>query len=188
MSKKDTRLLEKVHTMSNNPLRNKFIVIPVALLIGLSTLAAGTKYAPQIKEVLNRPPLVRRQVITFPTEAEVLSVIDGDTVYIHNGSKVRYLGINTPEKGKPFYEQATDANKKLVEGKKITLQYDDYKTDQYDRILAWVFVDGKNTSLEMVKLGLAPVALYSHRKPLIYQDQLIKAEQEAKEKKLGIWK
>ena len=126
-------------------------------------------------------------MIIFPTEATVLSVIDGDTIFIHDGSKVRYLGINTPERGKPFYEQALEANRKLVEGKKIKLEYDDYKKDQYDRILAWVFVDGKNASEEIVKLGLAPVDLYSHRKPLIYQDQLFKAQEEAKKSKLGLW-
>ncbi len=40
----------------------------------------------------------------------------------------------------------------------------------------------------MVSKGLAIFANYDGRKPLIYQDQLLKAEEKAKSKKLGVWK
>jgi len=182
---------QKVHNWSNNPLKNKFIVIPTALLIGLSTLSVGTKYAPQIKQAVSHAPVFGQKsqtLMTFPDEAVVASVVDGDTVYLHNGQKLRYMGINCPEKGQPYYQKALDQNKKLVEGKKIKLEYDGYRFDKYDRILAYPIISGKNISIELVRQGLCLFANYDGRKPLIYQDQLIKVQGEAKEKKLGIWK
>ena len=46
---------------------------------------------------------------------------------------MRYVGITAPETGEPFEEEATEENKKLVEGKKITLEYDsdNYRSDKF---------------------------------------------------------
>ncbi len=180
----------KTHNWSNNPLKNKFIFIPTALLITLMAVV-GPKYAPQIKDAIQHAPVFGQKdqrLITFPKEGTVTTVVDGDTVYLHNGERLRYMGINSPEKGQPYYDEARIYNEKMVKGKLVKLEYDGYRFDKYDRILAYVFVDGKNVSLEMVKNGLAVFNNYEARKPLIYQDQLIKAQDEAKSKKLGIWK
>jgi micrococcal nuclease len=50
-----------------------------------------------------------------PDNAEtfrVKQVVDGDTIILEDGTKVRYIGLNTPERGRPFYEEATEANRK----------------------------------------------------------------------------
>ena len=48
------------------------------------------------------------------TSAIVSRIIDGDTIELQNGERVRLLGINTPEKGQPYYEEATNRLKELI--------------------------------------------------------------------------
>jgi micrococcal nuclease len=80
----------------------------------------------------------------------VRRVIDGDTVELSGGQLVRYLGIDTPETRRrsggrwvhdpePFGEQATEANRRLVERKTVRLEYDVQTRDRFDRLLAYVY-------------------------------------------------
>ena len=168
--------------------KNKVVLIPLALLLSISSFLAGTKYEKQIRDTIqNQPTINREQVLDFPKEAKVKRVIDGDTIELENGTIVRYVGINASDEESPFEEQATEENKRLVEGKKVKIEYDAYKSDRFGRILAYIIVSNKNLSIELVERGLAKITLYEKRKPLIYQDQLLKAQEEAKKKKLGIW-
>ena len=69
-------------------------------------------------------------------EATVLRVIDGDTIDVEiNGERqrVRYIGMNTPERGEPCFDEATAANVELVQGKTVQLVKDVSDTDRYDR-------------------------------------------------------
>jgi len=91
----------------------------------------------------------------------VSRVIDGDTIELTNGITIRYIGINTPEVGQPGAEEATEANRALVEGKKVRLEYDVQKQDKYGRTLAYVYLeDGIFVNAELVKQGYAQVATY----------------------------
>lgn len=177
----------KIQNKKSN--KNKLVLVPLALLLALSSFVAGTKYEKQIKDVIqNQPTVNNQQVVDFPKEAKVKRVIDGDTIELESGAIVRYVGINAPDNGQPFEEESTDFNKKLIEGKKVKLEYDAYRSDRFGRILAYIIIDNKNLSIELVKKGLAKVVIYKKRKPLIYQQKLLDAEIEAKSKKLGIWK
>ncbi|MBI5358360.1 thermonuclease family protein [Candidatus Amesbacteria bacterium] len=166
--------------------KSKMVLIPSALLISLLSFVAGTKYETQIKNVLINSNK-QSAVLQLPKQAKVQRIIDGDTVELQNGTILRYAGITAPEISEPFAEESTKKNKRLVEGKTITLEYDSYTSDKFNRILAYAIIDGKNVSLELVKTGLAKVVIYQKRKTLIYQDQLLKAQSEAQKKKLGIW-
>ncbi len=178
----------KPKTQNKKPNKNKRVLIPLALLLTISSFLAGTKYEKQIKETIeNQPVISNNQVLEFPNEAKVKRVIDGDTLELEKGQIVRLVGVNAPNNEEPFEEEATDFSKKLIEGKKVKVEYDAYKSDRFSRILAYVIIDNKNLSIELVKKGLAKVVLYEKRKPLIYQQQLLDAEKEAKNKKLGIW-
>ena len=55
-------------------------------------------------------------------------------------------------------------------------------------MLGYVFVGGINLNIELVKNGLAKVILYEKRAKIKYQDELLSAENEAREKKRGIWR
>ena len=167
---------------------NKFVLVPVELLKNLKELAGGTEYENEVKKVLDSREAIENHDITkLPKSAVVKRVIDGDTVELFNGTVLRYTGITAPEEGESFADEATKLNKELVEGKEIKLEYDNYTSDKFGRILAYAIVDGKNVSVELVQKGMAELEIYQKRKPFIYQTQLLEAQEQAKQKKLGIW-
>lgn len=86
------------------------------------------------------------------------SVVDGDTIYLDNGKKVRLVGVNTPERGVDGYITSKNFVQKLCLNKKVGLDIDDSKhTDRYGRTLAVVIVDGKNVNEMLLKEGLAEI-------------------------------
>jgi micrococcal nuclease len=71
---------------------------------------------------------------TQPTDLEtatVAQVVDGDTVELTDGRRVRYIGINTPERDQPYYQEATEANRQLVGGKDVQLEFDAETFDEF---------------------------------------------------------
>jgi len=116
---------------------------------------------------------------------KISKVLDGDTIETVSGETIRYIGINSPEKGDPFFEDATKFNESLVLGKNVVLDFDVEKNDRYKRTLAYVFVWDKLVNLEMVKSGWAvPQTIPPN---VIYQDKIVAAQKESREKCLGIW-
>lgn len=178
---------EKPVINNHSSFKNKLILIPAGLLIALLSFVGGTQYESQIKTILNQPPVQQTSRTTFPNEATVKRVVDGDTVVLEDRTIVRYLGITAPETGQPFEEEATAENQKLVEGKKVKLEYESYTSDKFGRLLAYLFINDKNISIELLKKGLAKVVILQKRRPSIHQEELLKAQDEAKDKKLGIW-
>jgi micrococcal nuclease len=111
----------------------------------------------------------------------VIRVIDGDTLEIENKQKVRLLGINTPERNEPYYEEAKDFLKQL-ENK--TVEIESSEVDRYGRLLAHVTFQGNLINKEILANGLG--SLYYYDKDKDYQ-ALKNAEGNARSKKLGIW-
>ncbi len=68
------------------------------------------------------------------TTVQVVRVIDGDTIQVccvfGDRVKVRYIGVDTPEthhpmRGvEPYGKEAAEANRKLVDGKTVRLEFD----------------------------------------------------------------
>ena len=85
-------------------------------------------------------------------------VVDGDTIYLDNGEKVRFVGVNTPERGVDGYITSKNFVQKLCLNKEVGLDIDDSKhSDRYGRTLAVVIVDGKNVNEMLLKEGLAEI-------------------------------
>ena len=169
-------------------MNSRLITIPTYILKDILPLLKNTPLEKKINDLLENTGKYQTQNISyFPKDGKVERIVDGDTVVLHNGTIVRYVGITSPETGEPFEKVATEANRKLVEGKTVKLEYDNYKADKFGRILAYLVVDGKNVSVEMARLGMASVVIYQHKKPFIYQEQLLKAQDEAKKSKRGFW-
>lgn len=85
-------------------------------------------------------------------------VVDGDTIYLDNGEKVRFVGVNTPERGVEGYIASKNFVQKLCLNKEVGLDIDDSKhNDRYGRTLAVVIVDGKNVNEMLLKEGLAEI-------------------------------
>jgi micrococcal nuclease len=122
----------------------------------------------------------------------VRRVYDGDTIELENGVHVRYIGINAPEivhqdkPGEPFGPEALAFNEKIVLSKTVRIQGDQEASDQYNRRLAYVFLqDGTFVNLELVRNGLAHVL---YKPPNITHDAaLLKSQQEAMKAGKGMW-
>jgi micrococcal nuclease len=95
--------------------------------------------------------------------ARVERVVDGDTVVLVGGERVRYIGVDTPESVKPgtpvqcYAKAAGRANERLVAGEKVRLRFDAERRDRYGRLLAYVYRarDGLFVNAELVRRGYA---------------------------------
>jgi micrococcal nuclease len=77
----------------------------------------------------------------LPAAAErVARVIDGDTILLEDGRRVRYAGINAPEQADPYFREATRANNLLVGGKEVRLEFGRGNTEKHQRELAYIYV------------------------------------------------
>jgi hypothetical protein len=83
----------------------------------------------------------------------VSRVIDGDTIELGDGERVRLLGINTPEKGEVFYEEAKEFLIDEIENKSVKLELGKREKDRYGRTLAYIYYNGRNVNSEIVRLG-----------------------------------
>ncbi len=95
--------------------------------------------------------------------AAVVQIIDGDTIDVRmNGDvyRVRYIGVNTPERDEPCYSDATAANRSLVQGQTVTLVRDVSETDRYGRLLRYVYVGNLFVNAELVAQGWAEARDY----------------------------
>jgi len=120
--------------------------------------------------------------------ARVTQVIDGDTITIEGGYRVRYIGIDTPEtypKIEDFGVEAWQANRQLVEGKVVRLERDISETDKYGRLLRYVYVDDIFVNAELVIQGLAQAKAYPP--DIKYQGYLEKLEMAARQASRGMW-
>lgn len=118
----------------------------------------------------------------------VKKVIDGDTIEISTGQKVRYIGIDTPEstiQKECFGAEASVKNKELVEGKSVRLEKDVSETDKYGRLLRYVYVGDVFINDELVRQGFANASTYPP--DVKYQDKFSEAQKEARENNRGFW-
>lgn len=145
-------------------------------------------------------PAPAKKTETSGTTAQVpvklVKTIDGDTIKVlYNGKEinVRYLLIDTPETNhprlgkQPFGEEAKERNRQLVNSGALTLEFDvGERIDKYDRLLAYVYVDGKSVQKTLLAEGLARVA-YVYPPNTRHLTPFEEAQATAKKKGLGIW-
>jgi len=112
-------------------------------------------------------------------------IVDGDTVELRGGERVRLIGINTPEIGQPHSAEAKRKLRELIEGKEVTLEKDITDKDQYGRLLRYIWLDDLFVNLEIVRQGYANA--YTYPPDVKYQDQILVAEKEARERQIGLW-
>ena len=132
-------------------------------------------------------------------------VVDGDTLVLESGERVRLIGIDTPEmhESKKLYrdaqrthqdasaiqrlgERAYEFTRNLVEGKRVSLEFDVEKHDRYKRLLAYVYLkDATFVNAEIVKQGYASLMTYPPN--VKYADSFVKLYQEARENRRGLW-
>jgi len=163
-----------------------------------ATIAA--LYAPESPPAVAPSPVLSRSVRdeaqrgSFET-GQVVNVVDGDTIdVIVNGTehRVRYIGIDTPEtvhptRGEePYGREASARNRELVLGKTVRLEKDVSETDQYGRLLRYVWLDDDTMVNEvLVAEGYAQVSTYPP--DVKYADDFLELQRTARAQGLGLW-
>lgn len=129
--------------------------------------------------------------LTFPSsptgaavhEVKIVTrIVDGDTIVIEGGQKVRLLGVDTDERGESCYTVAKNRLAALVLDKEVQLEREGDDKDMYDRLLRWIWLDGKNINEQMVAEGMA-VARFEQKSK--YQERIAAVEHSAIVNKLG---
>ena len=176
---------------------NLLIVVAILLVLSLPTTQnrlveiAGL----EDKYVAENPTKIDFSTIE---KAKVNRIVDGDTAILEDSRRVRYLNIDTPESAHPnkpvqcFGKEAAMVNKDLVEGKEIWLKFDREKEDKYGRLLAFVFLPGKNpndvkqsVNAYLVEMGYARA--YIIKPNDTFAEEFAKLEREARNNKRGLW-
>lgn len=125
-----------------------------------------------------------------PSQGMVASVIDGDTIVLESGEKIRYLMVDTPEitngHDDCFGDMARDYNRELALGQTVDLTYDEECTDQYGRLLAYVETGDGEINTLLVERGFACV-LYIPPNGSARHDDFMDLEAEARESREGMW-
>ncbi|MFA6216834.1 MAG: thermonuclease family protein [Candidatus Omnitrophota bacterium] len=132
-------------------------------------------------------------------------VVDGDTLVLEGGQRVRLIGIDTPEMHesnklyrdsqrtsqsvetiKELGKRSYQFTRGLLEGKRVKVEFDVEKKDKYGRLLGYVYLaDGTFVNAEIVKQGYASIMTYPPN--VKYADLFLKLSQEARENKRGLW-
>ena len=170
--------------------------VPAAVIPGIIVASIlGFDYEKLIKTNPKNNPEI------FATNVRVVEVEDGDTVQLEKGLPVRLVGIDAPEKGKPFYNESRVFLMEMLGKKRVEVEYIQRQNDNYGRLRGYLFVkcdyenqkyceDNRlNVSEAMVGNGMAKMIIeksWVKLKP-DYSEELKKAEKEAQEKKLGLW-
>ncbi|MCB9805794.1 thermonuclease family protein [Candidatus Nomurabacteria bacterium] len=155
----------------------------VAILFGFDLSVSNENNSEQVEE-------------TQYEEGDVVRIVDGDTVVVFTNNqktKVRLIGVNTPETVDPrkevecFGQEASDFLKNILSDKKVELEIDETQGtyDKYERMLAYIFLNGENINQKIIEEGYGYE--YTYSVPYKYQESFKMLEAEAKENKIGLW-
>ena len=124
-------------------------------------------------------------------DAVVARVIDGDTIELVGGQRVRLVQIDTPEKHVECYgDQASTLTRRLLpSGTHVRIEQDPRldQIDQYGRKLAYVWTGDEDVNLTLVRDGAAGVWFFDGRRGR-YAKELLGAVEEAQAKRRGLWR
>ena len=132
------------------------------------------------------PTIINQQLV------KVAHVIDGDTIEIETGQKVRLIGIDTPEVVDPrkpiecFGKEASLRAKELLEGNLVRLERDISETDRYGRLLRYIYSGDVFINKQLISEGYAHASSYPP--DIKYQDILREAQEDARVNNRGLWK
>ena len=124
-----------------------------------------------------------------PTDGVVARVIDGDTIELESGETIRYLMVDTPENTSTvecYGPEAAQFNAELVEGKEVAIDYDTECTDRFDRLLAYLSVDGREVNSLLVERGFGCV-LYIPPNGQDREEEFDALEETARAESRGLW-
>ena len=123
--------------------------------------------------------------VSTRTVALVTEVVDGDTITVSGGERIRLIGIDAPETDEQYYEESKAYLKDKILYQEVELESDITDKDVYGRSLRYVWFDGELIDAEIVREGLAIAKQYDPDNK--YKNVIAKAESEAIGRQVGLW-
>lgn len=165
----------------------RWAILVILIAVALLLLRAWLRPAPPLPE-------------TLPAGVyQVQRVVDGDTLVLVGGQRVRLIGADTPETKHPdrpvepwgpeatqFTEQFIGVSRRRAPEVRLEFDRDGPRLDQYDRLLAYVWVDGRMLNEELIRQGLA-VARTEFPYSAALKARFLAAQAEAQKARRGIW-
>ncbi|WP_333880347.1 thermonuclease family protein [Lysinibacillus capsici] len=192
---KDTVSIEKVAKDDNTK-----EILPVIAADNKPSSEEIKKQEQEKKKAEEEQQLIEKLSNLGLVTATVSRVVDGDTVELSDGNKVRLIGVNTPEsttRTETYGTEASDFTKSHLEGKQVYLQKDVSETDQYGRLLRLVWTDipsDINNEIEIrSKMFNAKLVLDGYAEPSTYNPDVTYSEyfvtfaSEARNQNKGLW-
>jgi len=164
------------------------ILLLVLLVAACDDVPEGNSNPEQVNQEVARPitDANRPQRPASLQTATVNRVIDGDTVELADGQRVRLIGINTPEQDEPLYDEATTFTRDLLQGKEVGIEYGAAQVDQYDRALMYLWVGDKLANYEIARAGYAK--RYYLPPNVEYDFYIQQAVEASRSAQIGLWK
>jgi micrococcal nuclease len=181
------------------PARTLGLATAIVIAAGCASDAATPTDSPEVRRSnatmglspsATPPPYVRPGL----TPAIVVLVVDGDTIRVAMDGqeyRLRYIGIDTPETVDPrrpvqcFGEEASERNRQLVEGRVVGLEKDLSETDEFGRLLRYVWVGDAMVNASLVEEGYALAATYPP--DVRHADLFASLQRQARENRRGLW-
>ena len=158
----------------------------------LVALALYTQWLSQPDGLHNDPVLTATPRPAPDGSMRVARVVDGDTIELEGGTRVRYIGVNTPETVHPtkgtecFGKEASDYNKSLLKDGIVILKEDISETDTYGRLLRYIYLpDGTFVNLKLVEDGNAYASTYPP--DVAHAKEFVAAQAAARAAGRGLW-
>ncbi len=126
----------------------------------------------------------QQNFVITEANARVSEVLDGDTVRLSSGQTVRYFGLNTPEDGQPFADQAKRYNEQLVLGRQVRVVAARPEPDRYQRRLSYVYVGDSLVNTRLVSAGWAHVFILD---PFDQAEDWLRLQHDAQAAGRGMW-
>ena len=163
-------------------MRVKGYIVEIFLLVILAIAFISVKLWQNRDELYTENQVGERYMVT--------RVFDGDTLLLErDGSeeKLRLIGVDTPEIGECYYEESSNYLEDLVQDLAVEVELDDSQgeRDRFDRLLGYLWVDGKLVNNEMVRLGFGYE--YTYADEYRHRDLFVQSEKSARDSSLGLW-
>lgn len=174
------------------------VAVLAALALLVSRCGGDGPVQPARSPAVTETPAATSPAVPSPEPAAgaafvpVVRVVDGDTIWVPPEERVRLIGIDTPEvdwyggQAECYGEEAGVFLRRLLEGERVRLEYDEDLVDRYDRTLAYVYLeDGRMVNMLLVRRGYAVVTIFEPNDR--YESRLRAAEREARDAGRGLW-
>ncbi|UCC42996.1 MAG: thermonuclease family protein [Candidatus Zixiibacteriota bacterium] len=118
----------------------------------------------------------------------VIRILDGDTMELLGGDRLRLLAVDAPEAGEPLYKEAIQLLESLALGKTVGIEYSGRRRDRYGRLLGFAYVDSLYINKELIEEGLGYIYLFRDtRLASVHVKDLLAAQRRAIEARRGLW-